>query len=97
MVPLMRECLARPDPDRVPGRMSAVHGGTAGHDAGRVAGGRTDTARGSREETTDMVEVGTEAPDFALRGADGAELRLSSLRGQGRALLIFYPKDLTSG
>ena len=44
-----------------------------------------------------MVEVGAEAPDFALRGAEGAEVRLSLLRGQGRALLIFYPKDLTSG
>jgi peroxiredoxin len=44
-----------------------------------------------------MVDVGTEAPDFALRGAQGDEVRLSALRGRKRALLIFYPKDLTSG
>ncbi len=44
-----------------------------------------------------MVDVGSEAPDFTLRGANGDEIRLSTLRGQKRALLIFYPKDMTSG
>lgn len=44
-----------------------------------------------------MVEVGELAPDFALRGANGDEVRLSDLRGKRRALLIFYPKDMTSG
>lgn len=43
------------------------------------------------------VTVGREAPDFTLRGASGDEVRLSALRGQKRALLIFYPKDMTSG
>ncbi len=44
-----------------------------------------------------MVDVGSEAPDFALRGANGDEMRLSALRGKKRALLIFYPTDMTSG
>ncbi len=44
-----------------------------------------------------MVDVGSEAPDFALRGANGDEMRLSALRGKRRALLIFYPTDMTSG
>lgn len=44
-----------------------------------------------------MPEVGDLAPDFTLRGANGAEVRLSDLRGAKRALLIFYPKDMTSG
>ncbi len=44
-----------------------------------------------------MVEVGELAPDFTLRGAHDAEVRLSDLRGTRRALLIFYPKDMTSG
>lgn len=43
------------------------------------------------------VAMGSEAPDFTLRGARGDEVRLSALRGQKRALLIFYPKDMTSG
>jgi peroxiredoxin len=34
---------------------------------------------------------------FTLRGANGDEIRLEDLRGEKRALLIFYPKDATSG
>ncbi len=44
-----------------------------------------------------MVDVGNEAPDFTLRGANGDEMRLSALQGTKRAMLIFYPKDMTSG
>ena len=44
-----------------------------------------------------QVGVGDEAPEFALRGAYGDETRLRDLRGTKRALLIFYPKDATSG
>lgn len=43
-----------------------------------------------------MVNVGDQAPDFTARGARGDEYRLSDLRGS-RVLLIFYPKDMTSG
>lgn len=44
-----------------------------------------------------MLEIGEVAPDFALRTSRGDEVRLSDLRGRRRALLIFYPKDKTSG
>jgi peroxiredoxin len=37
------------------------------------------------------------APDFELKGSTGDTLRLSDLRGEKRALLIFYPKDFTGG
>jgi peroxiredoxin len=36
------------------------------------------------------VEVGSEAPDFALRDENGQEFTLSSLRGRN-AVLVFYP------
>lgn len=44
-----------------------------------------------------MVDVGQTAPDFTLRGAAGDEVTLAALRGKRRALLIFYPEDMTSG
>ncbi len=44
-----------------------------------------------------MPAVGDMAPDFTLRGTRGDEVRLSDLRGRKRAVLIFYPKDRTSG
>lgn len=44
-----------------------------------------------------MVEVGGMAPEFKLAGTMTDGLRLSDLRGQVRAMLLFYPKDQTTG
>ncbi len=44
-----------------------------------------------------MPDVGEMAPDFTLQGTTGNQVRLSDLRGKRRALLIFYPKDRTTG
>ena len=41
--------------------------------------------------------IGDVAPDFELSGSTGERVRLSDLRNQKRALLLFYPKDFTSG
>lgn len=37
------------------------------------------------------VEVGQEAPDFALRDQDRNIIRLSDYRGTSRVVLVFYP------
>ncbi len=43
------------------------------------------------------LDIGTTAPDFELYGAAGSRTRMSDLRPATRTLLIFYPKDMTSG
>lgn len=37
------------------------------------------------------IQVGEQAPDFALHDQHGAEFRLSSVRGKKAVLLVFYP------
>lgn len=44
-----------------------------------------------------MANVGDIAPEFTLAGTTGPRLRLRDLRGSKRALLLFYPRDRTSG
>ena len=41
-----------------------------------------------------MIEVGSEAPRFAMPDQDGAEFRLADHVG-GRILLVFYPADFS--
>ena len=43
------------------------------------------------------ADVGEMAPDFALYGAGGKLVRSEDLRGSRRAMLVFYPKDMTTG
>lgn len=43
-----------------------------------------------------MLEVGTQAPDFALLNQDGETVRLSDFLGK-RVVLYFYPRDNTPG
>jgi len=51
----------------------------------------------SNLEQGNRAQVGDMAPDFTLKGAGGVETALRELRGNLRALLVFYPKDMTSG
>lgn len=44
-----------------------------------------------------LIEVGSDAPDFEVQTSTGNPFRLSELRGNLRAMLVFYPKDFTSG
>jgi peroxiredoxin Q/BCP len=44
----------------------------------------------------DWIEPGRMAPDFTLAAADGAQVKLSSLRGRP-VVLYFYPRDMTPG
>jgi peroxiredoxin len=46
---------------------------------------------------TDLVAVGSTAPDFALQASDGKQYQLSAVLKQSRALLIFYPGNDTPG
>jgi peroxiredoxin (alkyl hydroperoxide reductase subunit C) len=41
------------------------------------------------------IDVGAEAPDFALRDQNNQEVRLSDFRGRRPVLLIFYPLAFT--
>lgn len=44
-----------------------------------------------------LIEVGSEAPDIQAKSGSGKDFRLSDLKGSRRAMLVFYPKDFTSG
>ncbi len=44
-----------------------------------------------------LIQAGEQAPDFELKDSSGETFRLSDMRGFGNVLLIFYPKDMTSG
>ena len=43
-----------------------------------------------------MLEIGTQAPDFALPDQNGEMHSLSEYRGH-KVILYFYPKDMTAG
>jgi peroxiredoxin Q/BCP len=44
-----------------------------------------------------LIQAGESAPDFELKNSTGEPFRLSDMRGYSRMLLVFYPKDMTSG
>src|SRR5690349_978603 len=44
-----------------------------------------------------VVRIGSEAPDFTLKGTGGETFTLSETRGKKRTLLVFYPVDQTPG
>ena len=48
------------------------------------------------EETTVVLDVGTDAPDFTLKDQNGQPVTLSSFRGDKTVLLVFFPLAFTS-
>lgn len=46
---------------------------------------------------TDMLTIGTEAPAFSLISNSGEEVNLLDHRGKDNVVLVFYPKNNTSG
>jgi peroxiredoxin len=52
----------------------------------------------TNKDKQDMpIAVGEQAPDFELKNSSGEAFRLSDLHGVRRVMLVFYPKDMTSG
>lgn len=43
------------------------------------------------------MNIGDEAPIFALKGTTGPGLDLAAIRGKKRVALYFYPADRTPG
>lgn len=46
---------------------------------------------------SDLITVGSEAPDFELQASDGATYRMSDVLLDRHAVLIFYPGNDTPG
>lgn len=46
---------------------------------------------------SDVLAVGTNAPDFTAAASDGKTYRLSDLRGRSHVALVFYPGNNTPG
>jgi peroxiredoxin Q/BCP len=44
-----------------------------------------------------VVPIGSDAPDFTLKGTGGETFTLSDTLGKKRTLLVFYPVDQTPG
>jgi len=42
-----------------------------------------------------MTEVGSPAPDFALKDQFGRKIELSRFKGKSNVMLLFYPLDWT--
>lgn len=42
-----------------------------------------------------MIEVGSDAPEFALADQFGRTIKLSQFRGREHVMMLFYPLDFT--
>lgn len=42
-----------------------------------------------------MIDVGSEAPEFALQDQFGRTVRLSQFRDRRHVMMLFYPLDFT--
>jgi peroxiredoxin len=60
----------------------------------RVIGKVASLAEGMK--TVNLLEVGTQAPDFEVTAHDGSTVKLSDYRGK-KVILWFYPKADTPG
>jgi len=47
--------------------------------------------------TVQKPNVGDLAPDFTLKNQAGQEINLKDELAKNKILLVFYPKDMTSG
>lgn len=52
---------------------------------------------GAMAQTTKELEVGDEAPDFALPASDGKTYKLSDFKGKQGVVLAWFPKAFTGG
>jgi peroxiredoxin Q/BCP len=52
---------------------------------------------GSKAEPSGPLEVGSQAPDFALPGSDGKTHRLADHRGKRVVVLAWFPAAFTGG
>jgi peroxiredoxin Q/BCP len=57
---------------------------------------RVTAARNGARREAEMLDLGTQAPDFTLPDQNGDMRSLSDFRGQ-KVVLYFYPKDMTAG
>lgn len=55
------------------------------------AGATVASCRNPDGRTSDVLEIGSPAPDFALKDQHGETVRLSDFRGATSVLLVFYP------
>ena len=46
---------------------------------------------------SDLLSVGTNAPDFSASASDGSTYRLADLLKRGHVALVFYPGNNTPG
>ncbi len=46
---------------------------------------------------SEMLTIGTEAPNFSLMSNSGEEVTLLDHRGRDNVVLVFYPKNNTPG
>jgi peroxiredoxin Q/BCP len=44
-----------------------------------------------------LIEVGADAPEITAKTGSGRDFRLTDHKGSSRVMLVFYPKDFTSG
>lgn len=52
--------------------------------------------KGIKKGVSNMLNIGSKAPDFTLKSGDGKDISLSDFLGK-KVIVYFYPKDNTPG